>query len=185
MSDDTSTESAEQPKGGNKLVLILLAFNIVAVLGGGAALYFAISSKAATAVADDDKKTDKSDDAQQNAAGAEGENGASEKLAIPPGQPGPLLDLDPFVVNLDEQGSNRYLKIKLSLELAGEPARPYLEARLARIRDKLIAYLSSLSFDAVRGLQGKTLVRDGVHERVAEIAPGMVTHVFITDFVVQ
>ena len=188
MSDDTtSPELEEAPKGGgnNKMIMILAAINVLALGGAGAAMYVALSQKpAAVEPAADDKNSADKAGTEKNADGTE-KKGAEIELAIPPGQPGPLMELDPFVVNLDEVGSNRYLKIKFSLELAGEPARPYLEARMARIRDKMIAYLSSLNFDAVRGQQGKTLVRDGVHERIAEIAPGMVTQVFITDFVVQ
>lgn len=188
MSDDNSNPEVEEvPKsgGGNKMILILAAVNVLALAGAGAAMYVALTNKPAPAEAKSDDKEANADKGAGDKAAAEGKKAEGIELAIPPGQPGPLMDMDPFVVNLDETGSNRYLKIKFSLELAGEPARPYLEARMARIRDKMIAYLSSLNFDAVRGQQGKTLVRDGVHERIAEIAPGMVTHVFITDFVVQ
>ena len=184
MSDQVENQNIEEEEleikkpSGNKAIIILAAVNVLALAGAGVAISIALNAKSTAAVSDDGEaeETEKKDEKKEE---------KKSELVVPPGQPGPVMDLETFVVNLDEPQGNRYLKLKISLELAGEPARAYIEARVPRIRDALIAFLSSLQYQAVRGAQGKTLVKDGVHERIAEIAPAMVTQVFITDFVVQ
>jgi flagellar FliL protein len=98
---------------------------------------------------------------------------------------GPRVPLETFVVNLDEPGGNRYLKLQITIELQREEARAPFNDDMARVRDGLIAYLSSQRLDDIRGSEGKLRVKQGLQERLTELTPGLVRSVFLTDFVIQ
>jgi len=181
MSDEEKT-TEEKSGGPGKMVLIMFLVNALAMLGAGAALFFVLQAKPAQAETEEMTEPKVTDNTKSE---EEGSAEVDPKMVIPPDTPGPTMDLDTFVVNLDEAQGNRYVKMSLTLELVGEPARGYISGRMPRIRDALIAFLSSLSNEDVRGALGKKRVKEGVHERIAEIAPSMVQRVFITDFVIQ
>src|SRR5438067_533510 len=58
---------------------------------------------------------------------------------------GPVVTVDPFVVNLNEPGSNRYLKISFELELANAKALEEFNRVKRGLRDDVLRYLSGLS----------------------------------------
>jgi len=53
------------------------------------------------------------------------------------------MPLEPFLVNLADKESRRYLKLKVELEVDNEKSLKELEKSLPRIRDALILLLSS------------------------------------------
>src|ERR1700690_3651368 len=57
---------------------------------------------------------------------------------------GPVVALDPFVVNLDEPGNARYLKMTVQLEMVGEKDAESIEKSKQVIRDDVLGYLSGL-----------------------------------------
>src|SRR5262245_5152820 len=71
---------------------------------------------------------------------------------------GPVAALDTFVVNLDEPGTARYLKITLQLELF-----PHAEAALEKskqlIRDTILSHLSGLHLKDTLGSEAKERIR--------------------------
>ena len=94
--------------------------------------------------------------------------------------------LDPFVVNLDEPGSSRYLKTSLELEVRGVSAADRLEQRKREVRDELLSYLSGLTVADTQGEANKSRIRSELKERVDRIVgDDMVARLYFTDFVVQ
>jgi flagellar protein FliL len=98
---------------------------------------------------------------------------------------GPVVALDPFVVNLDEPGTSRYLKVTLQLELA-----PKAEEVLARskqvVRDTILSHLSGLHLKDTLGAGAKDKLRGELLAKVNKlIGPDKARRMFFQDFVVQ
>jgi flagellar FliL protein len=98
---------------------------------------------------------------------------------------GPVVPLEPFVVNLDEPGISRYLKITLQLELA-----PKAEESLAKskqlVRDAILSHLSGLHLKDTLGAEAKDRIRTDLMAKLGKlIGPDKVRRMFFQDFVVQ
>jgi len=99
---------------------------------------------------------------------------------------GPLVMLDPFVVNLNEPGSPRYLKIQLQVELLDGAAVKTFEKSKTLVRDDLLSYLSGLTMAETLGAENKNHIRGELESRVGElVGEGRVRRIVFADFVVQ
>ena len=99
---------------------------------------------------------------------------------------GKMYPLDSFIVNIGDRDRDRYLKLKAELELSTEAVAQELEQRLPQIRDLIISLLGSKSFDEIRSIEGKDLLREEVLQRInALLMTGKARSVFFTEFVVQ
>src|SRR5690606_17164917 len=72
---------------------------------------------------------------------------------------GPVIALDPFVVNLDEPGQSRYLKVTLQLELVRPDAETVIEKNKQVIRDAILSHLSGLKLADTLGTAAKDKLR--------------------------
>ncbi|MBX3156747.1 MAG: flagellar basal body-associated FliL family protein [Deltaproteobacteria bacterium] len=98
---------------------------------------------------------------------------------------GPVVALDPFVVNLDETPS-RYLKITLQLELIDKDAEAPLTKSKQLIRDSILSHLSGLKVADTLGAANKEKLRTEITERLEKIlGPNKVRRAFFQEFVVQ
>jgi flagellar FliL protein len=98
---------------------------------------------------------------------------------------GPVVALDPFVVNLDEPGQSRYLKVTLQVEVA-----PKSEEALAKskelIRDTVLSYFSGLHVKDTLGAEAKEKIRTDLLAKMTKmIGPDRVRRLFFQDFMVQ
>jgi len=101
-------------------------------------------------------------------------------------KPGVSMALDPFLVNLADRESRRYLKLRLELEVDSEGTVKELEKSLPRIRDALILLLSSKTYLDLSSFEGKQQLKQDIKKRVSELPAGKkVTDVFFTEFVAQ
>jgi flagellar protein FliL len=100
---------------------------------------------------------------------------------------GPVVPLDPFVVNLDEPGAtSRYLKITLQLELVDHKDEELVEKSKQVIRDEVLRHLSGLKLKDTLGVQAKDTLRDQLMKEIEDIVgPGKVRRMFFQEFVVQ
>jgi flagellar protein FliL len=100
---------------------------------------------------------------------------------------GPVVPLDPFVVNLDEPGAtSRYLKITLQLELVDHKDEELVEKSKQVIRDEVLRHLSGLKLKDTLGIQAKDTLRDQLMKVIEDIVgPGKVRRMFFQEFVVQ
>ena len=99
---------------------------------------------------------------------------------------GPLVSLEPFVVNLDEAGTPRYLKIQLQAEVADGGAAKAFEKNKMLIQDEALAYLSSLQVADTLGSENKDRIRGELSERIGHVlGDDRVKRVVFTEFVVQ
>ena len=125
----------------------------------------------------------------ENPSGEEGAASAGDAPAADgaAGQAGPpVVALEPFVVNLDEPGTPRYLKINFQLELGDPRVGSELNRRTAQVRDALNTYLSSLRVRDALGDVAKIDIKENVKRRINNILQtGIVKHVYLTEFVVR
>jgi flagellar FliL protein len=100
---------------------------------------------------------------------------------------GPVIALDPFVVNLDELGTSRYLKLTLQLELAPAPkAEEALTKSKELVRDAILSYLSGLHLKDTLGAEAKDKIRKDLLARLNKLLGGdKIRRMFFQDFMVQ
>lgn len=99
---------------------------------------------------------------------------------------GPVVALDPFVVNLNEPGSARYLKVTMQAELANGAAVRVFEKSKQLIRDQMLRYLSGLKVADTLGPENKDHIRADLEAAVADVIGGDRVHRMIfAEFVVQ
>jgi flagellar FliL protein len=96
------------------------------------------------------------------------------------------LPLDPFLVNLADKESRRYLKLKVELEVDSETSAKELEKSLPRLRDAIILLLSSKTYLDLSSLQGKQQLKQEIKQKVSAVPGGKkISDVFFTEFVAQ
>src|SRR5262245_20941369 len=162
MSDESAAKPPEAPSGAktSKIVLALLALN----LGGtGFATFKMITAKPAEAA-------------------------VSHGPPPPPTSEvtGPISVFDPFVVNLDEPGTSRYLKCNIQMELVNPDAEPAIEKSKQVIRDVILSHLSGLHVKDTLGADAKDHIRTDLIAKVEKvIGPNKVRRMFFQEFVVQ
>lgn len=184
-----------EKKKGSKLPLIL---GLVVLLagGGGAAWWFGLLPFG-----------HKADDAEQaEGAPAEGAKAAAGEHAKAPaaehGKPaekskagghgaaaagaGGMRPLDPFLANLADETSSRYLKMSLQVEFVDAEPPAAFDARLPQIRDVILTLVTSKTFADIRTPEGKERLREDVIDRINHVlAQDAVKSVYFTEFIVQ
>ena len=193
-------EGGEGATGGGKKKLILILVPIVLLLGGGAGLYFTgmldkLLGKEATAeagkeggkegdhgkVAKDGEKVEhgKAEEggAEEGGEGGHGEGGAS----------GPaFLKVPDLIVNLNGDGTSRYLRLSIQLEMSSEADMKAVEKVLPRVIDQFQTYLRELRVQDLRGSKGIYRLQMELLSRVnAAAAPTEVKDVLFQEILIQ
>ena len=156
MAEETKEEKVAKK---SKLPLMLA---VVVVLGGaGAGGYFFLG---------------KSGDAKERPARAA--SGSSSSI-------GPLHTMDTMIVNLDEPGGNRYLKVTFDLELTTSMDDECTKL-LPRLRDRMLVYLSSLTVDQVQKSETKLAIKKKLKEMGNEVfGKEIIKQVYFKSLVMQ
>lgn len=158
--EEQPTKQAEKPKKKSKLLLLIIIGVVVLMLGAGGA-YFFLASKG-TEEAKSLAKKDSRD--------VQGVN----------------FSLEPFVVNLMDQGGTKYLKISIQLELSDAKLTEQAKNKTPQLRDAIITLLTNKTSDELITPEGKLLLKDEIKQRVSQIlGEGSVLNVYLTDFVMQ
>ena len=121
----------------------------------------------------------------EETSGAEGhgEEGAGEHGGAPAPQ---FVSIDSFVVNVSDGEGDRFLKVKIDLEVSSADVSKEIEQRMPQVKDIMIGLLSSQNATAVRSMEGKDRLREQVLARLnAVVRTGVVRQVLFTEFVVQ
>lgn len=99
---------------------------------------------------------------------------------------GPVTTFEPFVVNLDEPGTARYLKTTLQLELANNEINEQFEKSKQLVRDAVLSYLSGLHVKDTLGAEAKEKLKTDILARAEKVLGAKnVKRVFFQEFVVQ
>jgi len=170
MAEKEKTPEQAPAKKSSKMMLILAAVLLVVLVGGGVAAFLLLNrEKPATQAA----AGPAADDA---AAAAEG---YSDLV-------GPMIDLEPFIVNILDQNGTRYLKAAITLEIADPKKAQTIQQRMPQVRDAILLLVGNKSFNELSDLQGKLQLRSELVDRLNKIlGGGCVRKIYFTDFVVQ
>jgi len=170
--EEEEVEEAAPKKKSKKLLFIIIAVVVIAGGGGG---YMFMSKKSAA-------------DPKAKAGSAEaGEEASADAAQVEPGAPDKsIVELEPFIVNLQDNQGTRYLKLTVNLEMSSAKAGAELTAKKAKVRDSLIILLSSKSYSDIGTVEGKYQMRDEIVARVNQfIKHGSVKTAYFTEFVIQ
>lgn len=112
---------------------------------------------------------------------------AAEAVESPgPAAMGVVVPLESFIVNLNEPGKTRYLKLTIDLELGGKLTEEEGKKLLPRFRDPVLIYLTGLREGDVLGPNAKQTIKKKLHELgLKAFGKGGVKGVYYREFVMQ
>ena len=171
MADEQTPEEEQQPKKAKGFMIIGA---VVAMLAGGAGFMVPLMAPQLF-----------SSDAT-----------ASEQKAAPPTELDPedvaFLEFGEVIVNLNMDRFNRYLKLKVTLEVAKEKSvdiEKRIEDRTAVLRGWLIAHVADKTMDEIRGASGQNKLRREIHDQFNAILTtdgyDVVNDIYFEEFNVQ
>jgi len=167
-------EGKEKSGGGGLLPIINLVLLVLVLAVGGFIAWKLISMEqlateqpAATAV----QQTD-------DTAIPEAEDDSDE--------PPVSMDLDNLTINLADTDRDRYLRVKITLELRNEEAKAKVSENMVKIKDLLISSISGKKFSEIRTPQGKYELKLDLIYRTNRIVGGKpIKNLYFADFVSQ
>ena len=178
--------TAEAPKTKkSKLSFILLG--LVILLAGGMAFfgwnYFRLHKANAashSAVSSGASQGQDSEHSQKETGKADGKTGAAE---------GATLTLEPFLVNLADKDTSRYLKINIQILVPNKEVSEKITTagiHIPKIRDAILGILTTKVADDVITNEGKQKLKKEIIQKLYEFLPDKPAgDVFFTEFVVQ
>jgi len=161
---EETAEEVEEVKKGSFKKLIVLGLALIVLGGGGYSSWkFFLAEKMSS---------------QDSKAG---------KVAAPKSMaPGIMFKLEPFIVNLIDQGGKRYLKTQFQIEVDSEEIAKELQVRTPQLRDAILLLLTSKSFSQIGVPGGKIELRTELIEQInGVLKSGAIRTLYFTEFVVQ
>ena len=97
------------------------------------------------------------------------------------------LVMEPFILNLENSGEPKYIKVSLALELKNASLMEMAKAKQAPLRDAIIALVSSKSADEFLSQEGKMQFKDELVLIINQILKkeGAVKNAYFTELIVQ
>lgn len=164
MADEEAKEAAPAAAGSGKKMMVLGLVGVLLLGGGGGAAWFFMGGE--------------KEEAEKHAKDDHGEEHAEE--------PGPVMELEPFLLNLADRDELRFLKVSIKLELDRPEEKTDYPNKVPAIRDALLVLLSSKESQLLRTVNGKRRIREEIMTRVNGVmSKGKVSNVFFTDFIIQ
>jgi flagellar FliL protein len=166
MSATITENTAKTPKRKKRLLLFGLAA-LLLVGGGGGAAWMLVP-------------------AVQDAVRKIIPGPATEEEAADAPAPRPIfVELPEMTLTLPNGGRPRQLRLKLAMEVNGDPAKPPPELMTPRVYDSLVLYLRTLRDGELEGALAMDRLRGDLHRRLdLLLGGGRVRDVLITGFVV-
>ncbi|MDR4495559.1 MAG: flagellar basal body-associated protein FliL [Nitrospirales bacterium] len=167
MAEEKAEESSPAKGGSGKKMMILGLAGLLLLGGGGGAAWFFMGG---------------SHEEERQAEGHDEHATANDHSA----QPGPVMELEPFLLNLADRDELRFLKVSIKLELDRPEETTDYQAKVPAIRDSLLVLLSSKESQLLRTVNGKRRIREEIMARVNTVmSKGKVANVYFTDFIIQ
>jgi flagellar FliL protein len=150
----------------NIIIIAVASLVVLAIIGGG---FFMLWQKLSSL---DNLKS--------------GEESAKTSEKTDQGGIGPIFALEPFIVNLSDQGGKRYLRITMGLELGDPKFAEELTKRLPQIRDSILMILPSRKVEELQTTDGKHSLRNEMISNLnGLLGKEMVKKIYFTEFVIQ
>jgi len=155
---EEETKKSKKKTGKGLIVIIIV---VVAVLVGGGGAFFFLSKSGGDKAQKKDKEDMKKDESV-------------------------MFALDPFVVNLNDQGATKFLKVSMQLELSNPLTLESAKGKTPQIRDAIINLLTSKTSDSLMSPEGKLQLKDEINLMANQIlGNNTVKNVYLTEFVMQ
>lgn len=136
----TANDSAPTKPKSKKLLFIIIGVVMLALVGGGAAFF--LMKK---------KSTD-----EEGADGAATEAAsAPEPPKHDPKAPPTFLPLDAMVVNLADEGGNRFAQLAITLQLTDQKVADDMKAYMPSIRNGILMLISQRTAEQILKIEGK------------------------------
>lgn len=156
-------DAPAKKKGGRGKLLVIVGVALVVLGGGGGGAYWWFARRPA----------------------APNEERAARKKTADNG----IVSFEPFVVNLADPQSQRFLRINVRLVIGEQEQAEHIqksEVQLMRLRAGILELLTEQTSDKIVTPQGKEALKKAIEERAARvIQPAEVSDVLFSDFVVQ
>ncbi len=164
MADEEAKEATPAKGGSGKKMIVLGLAGVLLLCGGGGAAWFFMSGE--------EEK--------------DGKHAKEVHVDEHEEEPGPIMELDPFLLNLADRDELRFLKVSIKLELDRPEEETDYPNKVPAIRDALLVLLSSKESQLLRTVNGKRRIREEIMTRVNGVMrKGKVSNVFFTDFIIQ
>ena len=168
---ESNQPAAKKKKGSLKMVLIVL---VALGLAGGAGYYlYGNALLAGHAQAHVEKKAVTKEEPKEEAG-----NDTHKEM-------GPIVSLDPFVMNIAGSPS-RYVKISIALEVKDAKGEEHIKKVTPAIRDAMLKVLGVKPPDAFTDVNGRDAIKKELYDGVDGLfAKGDLKAVYVTDIIVQ
>ncbi len=159
LDDAEQLDEKPQPKKKGPLLKWILIISVVLVLltgGAGAGYYFFMKPVA--------------------------------KKPVVQNQPviGTVYPMEPFIINLQDNQGERYLKLIMQLEISDPLGVKELDLLKPKMRDNILDLLSAKTYKELMDVGGKQRLREEVVMRLNSIvSTAKISKVYFTEFVVQ
>ena len=159
LDDAEQLDEKPQPKKKGPLLKWILIISVVLVLltgGAGAGYYFFMKPVA--------------------------------KKPVVQNQPviGTVYPMEPFIINLQDNQGERYLKLIMQLEISDPLGVKELDLLKPKMRDNILDLLSAKTYKELTDVGGKQRLREEVVMRLNSIvSTAKISKVYFTEFVVQ
>lgn len=158
MLENTTTPSVAPRPRKERLFTAILALNTCAVLALGAHTVYAAH------------KADK--------------GSAPAPVAATPARV--TFALEPLVANLKAADAERYVKLAMHVEVAGEAERARVEASELAIRDRVITLLAATPVEATTEAEGRAALQRSLREAMNQVmGRTSVLNLYFSEFIVQ
>lgn len=157
----TATAPAEaKPKKSKKLLFIIIGVVVLALVGGGAAFFLL-----------------KKDHSEEEGADGEAVEEVHEapKPKHDPKAPPTFLPLDSMVVNLADEGGNRFAQLAITLQLDDPKLAEDMKVYMPAIRNGILMLISQRTAEQMLGVEGK--------EDLTQDIIGEISHIMGYDYV--
>lgn len=156
----------------NKLMVIMVGVLVLIMVAIGGGLFMMWSKVSAL-----DQAVNPPSEEESEEAGKE----AEQQIKI-----GPIFPLDTFIVNLSDQGGNRFLRTTMNLELENDDLIGEMEKRLPQIRDAILMILPTRTYQDIRSAEGKAALRTEILAKMNSLLKKeAITNIYFTEFVIQ
>ncbi len=100
--------------------------------------------------------------------------------------PGPTVPLNPFVLNVqDKEGATHAAKLTFAVELKKAVDPKLFEVFVPRIRDTVLTYLRSMTFEEMSDSKGKVKMTGDLLAAINKLGAEDASQVLVQDFVIQ
>lgn len=201
----TEETQGEAASGGGKKKLILIVL-VLLLIGGGVGGYFLFLKKSPTPEGEETAETtepkekkpkskkkaveEEEEEEEETSGKGKSKESTSLKNAIPKDEDVKhIIELQPFIVNLADADSARYLRMTVSVGVGGEEGGGEEKADpifITRVRNAMLSVLSVKTSEEVLSVEGKAKLRKELLKAAKAAAEEpQVEAIYITDFIVQ